>query len=84
MHVHFTYVLRKNYINSSAVYSIVSCGFFLKFQLILAFTHMLVIHKNEEDTIKTKGPRVATIFSHHMRMGTFSVAQGWLTLLFVF
>ena len=51
---------------SRAVYSIVIGGIRTKFKLILAFMHVLVTYKNEEDQIKNEGARVQQSFSHCM------------------
>ena len=40
----------------------VSGGIWQKFKLIRAFMHVLIICKNEEDSIKNEGPRVATTY----------------------
>ena len=40
---------------------------------------VLVTCKNEEDPMKNKGARVATIFFHYKYMGIFPDAQGQLT-----
>ena len=44
----------------------------LKFELIQAFMHVLVICKNEDDSIKNEGARVVTTFSHNKSMEIFS------------
>ena len=43
-----------------AVYSVVNGGIWQKFKPIQAFMHVLITCKNEEDSIKNKGARVAT------------------------
>ena len=50
-----------------------------KFELILAFMHVLVTCKNEDDRLKMKELECSQDFSHFKSMGIFSDAQGQLT-----
>ena len=45
-----------------AANSVASGGIWPKFELIQAYIHVLVTCKNEEDSIKNEGARVATKF----------------------
>ena len=49
-------------IYSLAAMSVVSCRIWLKFKLITAFMHALILCKNEEYTIKNDGASVTTTF----------------------
>ena len=41
--------------------------------------HVLVTHKNEDDSYKNEEARVVTTISHYKSMGIFQDAQGQLT-----
>ena len=62
-----------------AAISGVSTGILPKFKFIQAFIVGLVTCKNEEDSSKIEGTRVATTFSHYKSMGIFPDAQWQLT-----
>ena len=64
---------------SRAAYSIVSGWIRSKYKLILAFMHILVTYKNEEDQIKNERARVATTVLHCKSFVIIPDAQGQLT-----
>ena len=55
-------------------------GIWLKFELIQASMYILVICKNEDESIKMNELEWSEHFSHYKSMGIFQDAQGQLTL----